>query len=340
MLCFLYIIAICVMTIWYFQPSSVAKETIDTLINQNAELSIGLRITSTTALGVEIITRFAVCIVWTFNIENTSGIILAIWMPQIHLLIVAAVQITVVSVAIGYNEGKWQAQSPLRTFTNLCATAFMLFYLLFPAIILMFAYPTQIIVIFTFVSAYLFATTIFFASIIKLYKLCSKEEDQQTKNDCCFHCCRFLSRCCDFKKWCSKACRQRCLSGFQNFVKMGYKICPLITLFIFLWLVIVYLHFLAVLASYSMLIGRGSVINTGPLFLISLLPSVILSGGAWLAKRVAFKGKKQTSENAATENLDTNILNEIELLNKREASPHNSVTQSSSANNGTQETKI
>jgi hypothetical protein len=45
-------------------------------------------------------------------------------------------------------------------------------------------------------------------------------------------------------------------------------------LFIPLWIIIVYLHFLVVFGAYSLLIGRGSVLNTGPLFLISLFPSV------------------------------------------------------------------
>ena len=58
--------------------------------------------------------------------------------------------------------------------------------------------------------------------------------------------------------------------------------------------------------SYSLLIGRGSVINTGPLFLISLFPSVILTGGAWLTKRVAFTGQQQKSEKMAE-----NKLNEL-----------------------------
>ena len=105
-------------------------------------------------------------------------------------------------------------KSQLCTFSNLSATAFMLFYLLFPTIILMFVYPTQITVIFTFVTAYLFATTIFSAGIGKLYKVYLKEEDQQTKSDCC--CYRSLSYCClnDFKKNVSKACCRctyRCL---------------------------------------------------------------------------------------------------------------------------------
>ena len=67
-------------------------------------------------------------------------------------------------------------------------------------------------------------------------------------------------------------------------------------LFISLWLVVVYLHFLAIFALYTLLIGRGSVINTGPLFLISLIPSALLSGGAWIVKRITLNDSESTNE--------------------------------------------
>lgn len=75
-----------------------------------------------------------------------------------------------------------------------------------------------------------------------------------------------------------------------------------VLLFMPLWLIIVYLHFIVVFASYSLLIGRGSVINTGPLFLISLLPSALLSGIAWIAKRVALETdqKEKNTEAGST----------------------------------------
>ena len=73
--------------------------------------------------------------------------------------------------------------SELRTFANMSATAFALFYMLFPTIILMFAYPTQIIVIFTFVTAYMFATTVFSASIIKLYNVLKQKSGNNENND-------------------------------------------------------------------------------------------------------------------------------------------------------------
>ena len=344
-LCFLYAITICLVTVWYYLPSSAARETTDALINQNAELSMGIRITSSTALALEFITRLATCIVWTLNIEiNPLGILLAVWMPQIHLFIMGAVQIVFVTTYVCYHsEGDCQMKSALRTFSNLSATTFTLFYLLFPTIILMFAYPTQIIVIFTFVTAYLFATTIFSANIVKLYqKLSPKgdDHDQQTKT----------------KDIASKAWYKK-IQEFEKRLKTLLKKLSLFILFMSLWLIIIYLHFLVIFASYPMLIGRGSVINTGPLFLISLLPSAILSGGAWIAKRVALKGPEQTTESEGEEkiaNEEHNVIQSEEngisngtesahqMLEMEVVSP-NDMNQTSHANsNGikSQDTKI
>jgi superfamily I DNA and RNA helicase len=80
--------------------------------------------------------------------------------------------------------------SILRNLRNMSATAFGFFHMFFPTIILTFAYPTQIIVIFTFVVAYsyMFATSIFSASIIKLYGILkhdsssNESSDQEKKN--------------------------------------------------------------------------------------------------------------------------------------------------------------
>ena len=124
-------------------------------------------------------------------------------MPQIHLVLTGAVHLIFVSFSVRHqkqlekrrelkNTNKDEnidtgeqtkctpllsccdfniIKSELRTFASVYATAFGLLYMFFPTIVLTFAYPTQIIVIFTFVTAYLFATTVFSASIIKLYNL-------------------------------------------------------------------------------------------------------------------------------------------------------------------------
>ena len=295
-LCFLYAVSISFFTVWYYHSKKV-KKTVNRLINGNTDLSMGIRITSTTALVIEFTARLATCITWTQNIDHSLSIVLAVWMPQIHLLLMAAWQIIFVSCYVSYQKKKedynkrkeedadgesrgrcdCNSQSELRTFSNMCATVFGLFYMLFPTIILMFAHPTQIIVIFTFVIAYLFATTIFTASIIRLYKHLTKGKSNIHNHD------NLENEPVSDRK------PQKNLD--KHWPLHVLKILFTILIFITLWLVVIYLHFLVVFISYSLLIGRGSVINTGPLFLISLLPSAILSGGAWIAKRVALNNE-------------------------------------------------
>ena len=246
--------SICLLTIWYHRRSSPAKTVIDSLINRSLDLSKGIRITTTTALVLEVICRIATCSVWTHHINNVSVILWAIWMPQIHLFVTGVFQILFISFYITCNNYSRErrcncdAKSEFRTFTNMCATVFGLFYMLFPTIILMFAYPTQIFVIFTFVTAYLFATSIFSASIVKIYHILTK----------------------------------------STTLKRKHVLCHFVLVYIILWFIVMYLHMLVIFVSYSLLIGKGSVINTGPLFLISLLPSALLSGGAWIVKKFAF----------------------------------------------------
>ena len=82
-------------------------------------------------------------------------------------------------------------------------------------------------------------------------------------------------------------------------------------------MIIIYQHILAAFVLYSLLIGRGSVINTGPLFVISLLlPSALLSGGAWTVKRVAFNDPENTESDkeSLTENTDFSLQNREQVL--------------------------
>ena len=299
---------------------------IDQVINDKPDLSLGIRVTSATALIVEFVTRLAICITWTHSIQNSAGIVLGIWMPQIQLIFTGVVQIIFVSVYVSYQKRREErkiteqksikgkiivetmdkgeqtkrgcctcacdcnTKSELRTFSNMSATAFGFFHMLFPTIILTFAYPTQIIVIFTFVTAYMFATSIFSASIIKLYGVLKHDSSNNENND------------------------QESQQSNQKSIKLKLakllKVVFIGLIFATLWLIVIYLHFLVVFASYSFLIGRGSVINTGPLFLISLLPSAILSGGAWIAKRIALNDPDSKGEEDETKSEDILFLRE------------------------------
>ena len=259
------------------------KKRVDDLINKNTDLSKGIRITTNTAIVIEFTARLVSCIVWTLNIDNSSGVILAVWMPQIHLLTVIVVQNSFTNIYICLQENKDKekskmsckdryANSELRIFSNMCASAFALFYALNPAIILTFAYPAQTIVIYTSVTAYLFATSIFSASIIKLNRGLTKDNQLSDKKD----------------QKSIPECNQDINKGDKQPVQWT-KISVKILIFIILWLIVVYLHFLLVLTSYLLLIGKSSVINSTPSFIISLVPSILISGGAWFAKKVAFE---------------------------------------------------
>ena len=73
--------------------------------------------------------------------------------------------------------------------------------------------------------------------------------------------------------------------------------------YIILWLIVLYLHFLLVLISYLLLIGKSSVINSTPAFIISLVQSILISGGAWFVKKVVFV--TETEVENEVENVDT-----------------------------------
>ena len=68
-----------------------------------------------------------------------------------------------------------------------------------------------------------------------------------------------------------------------------------LTFFVLLLMVIIFLMFIYttfLVFLYILTVGRGSIVNTGPLFIISLFPSIILSLGAWIAERIVLKGSK------------------------------------------------
>ena len=130
-------------------------------------------------------------------------------------------------------------------------TAFGLLYCLFPAIILIFAYPTLLIAIFTFVLAYLFTTTIVFAIIIKIYNWFEPTVNKNTK-------------------------------------KIGFFVLIIIPS----WLTMLYIYCIVIVFLYSLIIGRGAVVNTGPLLIISLVPSAFVSLVAWIAKRMVLNGSQ------------------------------------------------
>ena len=160
---------------------------------------------------------------------------LGVWLPNLQLLFTSIVLNIILNIS-RLNLG-------LLTFFTLCATAFILLYLFFPIMILTFVYPTWMIVIFAFVIAYLFATSIFSGSSTSTIKPVVEHTTVQT------------------------AALSASVLGAKN-----------VTLF--------YLHFLMLFILYLFLVGRASVISTGPSVIISLFtPALVSSIGALVLKK-------------------------------------------------------
>ena len=93
------------------------------------------------------------------------------------------------------------------------------------------------------------------------------------------------------------------LLGINKIIKCSI----FITLFLIVSLVIMYIYAITLVFIYALIIGRGSVVNTTPLFIISLFPSIILSLGAWIAKRIILNGSRNicSCKNEVVENDST-----------------------------------
>ena len=278
----LYAVSVIVFLKWYHDDSNEhRKKWIHKWIKDNKSLTAGMFTTAVTVGIIESGARIAYCSIWThYTLRNNppdselnQGVFLAVWLPQGFLFICGTI-LLIVCHSIECYITSWNGDLYIHAILPLYLIAYSLVYTLFPAIILILAYPTQIIATLTFVLAYLFATTIFSAILYKWYE---QHHESRNKN-------KFLTRKATF-----------CL----------------IVLMFFIWVFLLCLQFIAIVLLYLLLIGRGSAINTGPLFAISLLPSLLLSGVAWLAKRVALNETDNTarvppkSKHSKTNNKET-----------------------------------
>ena len=305
----LYIGSIAIFLIWYHTIDK--KEFwIHKWIDHNESLTVGIFTTAVTVGMIEGSTRLANCIIWTYytlqhNVElNVGNIIFTIWMPQIFVLICG----TLVLIGCHCIECciaicKRETDFYIHIILPIYLIGFGLVYSLFPAIILILAYPIQVIATLTFVLAYLFATTVFSAILYKWYQQCCEK-----------HCRQYYKQRCESSNGIMK-CKTTC-EQFSNKDKKP-QLCKLtllcfIVLIIPILLILLYLQLIAMVFLYSLLIGRGSAINTGPLFAISLLPSLLISSVAWVAKRVALHETENNSNNnnnlftSSTENSSVN----------------------------------
>lgn len=241
-------------------------------MENNKGMTAGLFTTAVTVGVIEGCARLASSIIWTKHIQSSAH---AVWVPEVCIMISTFLLILCHIIFGCYKWDKCCKRhttlfSTLHILLPLHLIAFGLFYFLFPAIILVLAYPTQMIATLTFVLSYLFATTIFSAS---LFNICRNYIDL-----------RII--------YCTNLDKQR-KQSLKSVILALFVYGGSFTLFCILTL---YLHCIAILFLYSLLIGRGSAISTGPLAVISLLPSIVVSGVAWIVKIFTLNETKDTEQ--------------------------------------------
>ena len=265
----LYAVSVIIFLKWYHNDRNEdRKERIHKWIKDNKNLTVGMFTTAVTILLPEVCARIATCSIWTHYIlrnnpspDNELNTFLAVWLPPTPFFIFGTI-LLIICHSIECCITCWNGDLYIHAILPIYLFAFGLVYTLFPTIILVSAYPTQMIATLTFSLAYLFVTTIFSAIIYKWYE---QRYESRNKN-------KFLT----------------CRATF----------CFIVLMF-FIWIISLYLQLIAIVFLYLLFIGRSSAINTGPLFIISLLPSLLLSGVAWLAKRVALNETDKTAKSAS-----------------------------------------
>ena len=198
---------------------------------------------------------------------------------------------------------------------------FILLFFFFPTILLTFAYPTKMIVIFAFVVAYLFATSVFSAAIVKFYKYNKyRKKTKSYQLQCCKHSANQDKEQMELQdiqnnpqqcsqeqqpkhiKSISKEQSNKCcdIETHQILRRMSEFLHYFLLYFMPLWIIILYLHFLMLFILYTVMIGRATVITTGPTFIISLFMPALLSSiaAAILKKTTIIKQAKNGEEMA------------------------------------------
>ena len=332
-LCILHTISVCIIIVCYFpnrskkfnyhvressdgSKQSDVKKFIDELIGDKRyeDLLLGIRITSNTTLIVEVLIRLIAIIIWTLNSSDIPGTFLAVWLPNLELLAVSILLNVVLNIYIIKNDGHKNcccnnSSAALRTFFTLYGTVFILLYFFFPTIVLTFAYPTQMIVIFAFVIAYLFATSVFSAAIVKLFRYNKqlknstrrKDEDKSIELQNKANKDESAQRYSQEEQRKSVEQSETCCCNLDRYGFLSRNREFFYHFFLYfmpLWIVILYLHLLMLYILYMLMIGRSTVITTGPTFIISLFTPALLSSiaAAVLKKSTIIKEAKEEEE--------------------------------------------
>ena len=277
----MYLVGAASFSVWYY--SGDAEEREESLGIPNTELLAGMAITAVVALTIEYLARLAYIIVWSKYIPNASGLLVAVWWPQLMILTMVMFVNLLGHVSVYWKKYRkvkdrdnrsdgnsstcrdiiWEIHSSkLHAIIAIASIVFALVYTVLPAIVLVFVYPAQMIAILAFLSSFLFATTVFSAILFKyLMQLFNRDMDNEGIHTCTHKIASFLKKMRTHKS--------------ETFF-LTYFLFSLIT---------TYIHAIIVAILYSLIIGRGSVITTGPTFFISLLLPALLSGVSWFAKK-------------------------------------------------------
>ena len=266
-MCFLYAASVYSFLNHYY-PNH--EDQIRTHTRDNSELIGGLTVTAVLTVAIEILTRVINSVIWSANISNGSGVFIAVWLPQGYIFFMGTClnlyyhikylkrapvnteirqHLDTFSRCYDAVVTKFSADINVHIILPLMMTAFGLVYTAFPAaFVLMVAYPTPVIVMIPTALAFLFATVIFSAIMIKLYKQSvTSPRREKRKETILFILWRFLP----------------------------------------FYIAVLFLKSVIVILLYLLIVGRGSVTNTGPLFilLLSILPPFTVSSISWIAKK-------------------------------------------------------
>jgi Flp pilus assembly protein TadB len=163
------------------------------------------------------------------------------------------------------------------------------------------------IVIFAFVIAYLFATSVFSAGIVKLFRYNKKLKNSKRKDDQdkSIELQNKANKDENAKQYSQEEQQRKSVEQSEtccyNLDRHGFLsrnrefFYHLFVYFMPLWIVILYLHLLMLYILYMLMIGRGTVITTGPAFIISLFTPALLSSiaAAVLKKSTIIKDAKE-----------------------------------------------
>ena len=337
--CFTYSLSMLLFFFWYFRRRKGQPDNIVQMFKNNRELIGGMLMTAIIAIAFEFCTRIVNVIIWSVHSEISLGNFKAVWLPQIFLFLFTTATNTIGHIYICYKKRPEHNRLGIDKFRDMFMSnvhvvlalqlmAFGLLYCFFPAIILIFAYPTRMIAIFTFVPAYLFATTVVVAILIKIFRLFKDENGGAQGNV------EAAQRNEEVAKGNEGGREDNGGEQGNEGVPQGNKgvaqgnegvaeneggreenrgaqgndpgrerngrpeenvqarILKFFTALTMACILMFLLYGIILTFLYSVIVGSGSSVNTGPLFIVSLIPSILIMIVAWIADRILLKGSQ------------------------------------------------